>query len=663
MIMNSFPCIQRIFCIDADRIEQALQDYPDAFHGGVAVVTFNNIYSDDPRVRDYDTYCTFFKRLQAQGVDVQVNLSSTIGHGDRQRLAPAQYPTMENPDGSACLVAACPRSDAFHKYLHKTVTDYAVLHPSVLWIDDDFRLTNHGVANNGCFCADCVATFNAQHGFSFGRMELYTAIARDEAINGQKIRPLWLEFNRRAILTLAGIIADAAHAVDPDMIIGYMQCSVEGALNGMPHYRDLIARSKNRNGEVWFRHGAGFYCDRDPLGVVVKNVTIGRLCAATESANAKVVNLVEEVTSPYIRREKSMRITLLEAEMNIGMAGAQGIMDEGIKPNLREQLQPGNLVATMHENYHRLARMYALIEGKHQLGVYPYFDDNLWLYNDPVDSVLQMSDLGSRNWMNLLYMGIPVTFRKEHASALVLSGKTVRAMPEDELRIWLSRGIYADGTAALEINRRLGTGYTGVREAAYGAENLAGAGTSEHFTDHPLNGDSAGFDRYNIWFTAADNPSSACLESDGGEALSYSMNAREADAGVIGAGVYENALGGRIAVMARGPWCSDMLSQYKTTQIQNVMNWVCGGRLPVLVKSRGRMICSLWADETDTERTVFLFNTDFDAADDAVLYADGEFTVEQLLHDGSFQTLGSGSTIALPMISPWSTAVLRLRRG
>ena len=119
--MNEFKCIQRIFCIDADRIEQALRDYPDAFHGGAAVVTFNNVFSDDPRVNDFDTYRAFFKRLQAQGVEMQVNLSTTIGHADHHRQDEMPFPTMVDADGTGCEVSACPRSDAFFALFSMTM--------------------------------------------------------------------------------------------------------------------------------------------------------------------------------------------------------------------------------------------------------------------------------------------------------------------------------------------------------------------------------------------------------------------------------------------------------------------------------------------------------------------------------------------------------------
>ncbi len=657
--MKEFQCIQRIFCIDADRIEQAMEQWPDAFHGGAAVVTFNGVYTEDDRVSDYDTYCRFFRHFQQKGVEMQVNLSTTIGHADHHKSGAMPFPTMVDADGKGCVVSACPRSELFKKHLRETLTRYAVLKPKVFWIDDDFRIFFHAPVDYGCFCDDCMQKFNALHGLAYTRAELHAAIAQDRCTaDGHRLRALWQSFNRSAMLELVQLIAETIHAVDDGIIIGYMQINPELGIYDCPHYREFVELSKNRNGEVWFRHGSGFYDDRDPLGVVAKNVSIARLCAMTEAADATVVNLVEEVTSPYIRREKSMRITLLEAAMNIGVAGAQGIMDEGIKPNLREQLLPGRLVAAMHEAYPMLAQMYELIRGKKQMGIFPYFHEDLWQYSEPAADLWQMNDPGSQWWLNLFHMGVPFTFRKENAAALVLCGQTVRAMPKPELESWLKKGIFADGVAALELNARTGANLTGVCRAVYDKE-LQGAGTSEHFTSHPLNGEGAGYDRFNIW--GAQKHGNACLQLCGGEALSYSMNKAEAAAGIVGSTVFENALGGRVVVNARGPWYKDILSLFKTEQVRNTLAWLCGGALPVYAESAGRMGCSLWEDDAG-ERAVFLYNTDFDDARDTVLHADASCTAELLTSTG-WQPLGTGQSFVLPVIPAWSAAVLRLKKG
>ena len=45
--MNEFKCVQRVFPIEAERLEKAIKDYPNAFSGGLAVVTYNNIIIEE----------------------------------------------------------------------------------------------------------------------------------------------------------------------------------------------------------------------------------------------------------------------------------------------------------------------------------------------------------------------------------------------------------------------------------------------------------------------------------------------------------------------------------------------------------------------------------------------------------------------------------------
>ncbi|MBQ7983931.1 MAG: hypothetical protein IJ302_10185, partial [Clostridia bacterium] len=345
-------------------------------------------------------------------------------------------------------------------------------------------------------------------------------------------------------------------------------------------------------------------------------------------------------------------------------AGADGIMDEGIKPNLSEQLLPGHLVDEMHRSYRWLDTLYRLRQGKKQVGICPFFDRDLWKYNDPVSSLGQMTDLGSRFFMNLFCLGLSLTTRTEDADVMLLSGKTVRAMAPGQLRRWLGRGVYLDGTAALEVNRILagdGICYTGVRGADYDPAALTGAHTSERFTDHPLNGADAGYLRYNIWGGSRDGE--ACLTADGAEILTYSMCPAEAEAGIVGMTFFENEIGGRTAVVSRGAWCPDILGEAKGRQIRRVMAALAGGALPCLLDAPTRCGISVWKSPHDRERAVYIYNTDFDAAEGVCLYTDRPFSAALIAADGSEVPLTAepASQIALPVLPAWSCTAMVLR--
>jgi hypothetical protein len=315
-------------------------------------------------------------------------------------------------------------------------------------------MSHHPPVDFACFCNDCISRFGDEYGVKLGRKDLKSAILADTAVDGVRVRAAWRKYSQSALNDLSGIIADAVHAVDDKIVIGFMCCNPNGMAYSAFDFKSMIERAKNRDGVVWFRHGSGTYTDFTPYaedGIVWKNIAIGRNCAQTEGPG--VVNLTEEVTSPYNRRTKSLRITFLEAALNIGFAGADGVTYDAIKPNLDEQLRDDAIVADIHRRRSELERMRALIEGKRQLGVYPFYDPDIWLANGKEKSLWAMKTLGTEDWMPLVYIGIPFTFREKDASLLLLSGASARAMPKDMLAVWRNRGVIEDGAAAAEVGR------------------------------------------------------------------------------------------------------------------------------------------------------------------------------------------------------------------
>ena len=446
-----FRTIQRIWAVEPEKIEAARAAYPGAFSDGVIIATFAGLKIGPEEVRDFDKQKAFVERMKAQGVDVEICVSSTIGHADSWQLV-QDYPKMVGANGKTAAAIACPRSGKFKNCMRGVFAKYAKLGPSVIWFDDDFRMAHHPPVDFGCFCGECLARFAAESGVAMSREELKVAILSDAAAGGVRVRAAWRRFCQQSLTDLAGVIADAVHNVDDRIVIGFMCCNPAGLAYAAYDFKGLIDRSKNRDGAVWFRHGSGAYNDLMPYsndGIVAKNIAIARNCAATEGPG--VVNLTEEVTSPYNRRTKSMRMTFLEAALNVGLAGADGVTYDAIKPNLDEQLRDDAVVAFSHRWRGKLDRMRALIEGKRQIGVFPFYDPDIWLANGKAKSLYDMGVLGAEDWKPLLYIGVPFTFREKDASLLLLSGNSARAVPKDKLAAWRGRGVIEDGAAAAEV--------------------------------------------------------------------------------------------------------------------------------------------------------------------------------------------------------------------
>lgn len=651
--MNEFKCVQRVFPIEAERLEKAIKDYPNAFSGGLAVVTYNNVIIDDKDITDFNVYKTFFNHFKNLGIDMQVNLSATFGHGDDSQKI-ADYRKMVGHLGEKAKSVACPRDKAFKEYLQETIVRYAELKPSVFWIDDDFRISFHAPIKYACFCDDCLKEFAKITGKYFSREELVSLIVQDGEYNGQKIRKLWQDFNRKAIIDLAKIISDAVHKVDDKIIIGYMQVNPQITICEGLKYEDLIEVSKNVDGEVYFRMGSGFYSDIEPYDIVHKNLAMARLAELSKSKKYKVTNYSEEVTLPYGRRGKSMKMTFLESVMNIGVAGLNGVMDEGIKPNLVEQVKPNNILNEMHNRGEYLSYLKKLITGKKQLGVYPYFSTDLWQFADKTDSIAKMNEIYVSEWERLFEIGIPLTFDEESASVMLFAGKSVRAIDKALLDKWLKKGIFADGQASLELNDITKENVTGVKafteERVYPYMEMG-----ELFLDHPLNGNSTGYKRYNIWH--ANKKGYARLNANGAEILTRALSEEERADGLIGTAVYQNSYGGKVATFSRGAWDNDIVCENKANQIKNVFDYLSNG-MPVRVESPLRVGVSAWEDEK--ERIIFIYNVDFDDADEVLLNVDLLGEAEILNEDLSWEKVGKGKNVIIKNIPSFTAKIIRI---
>lgn len=412
---ESYSQIHRIFAAWPEKIESAMRANPGAFRDGVMIAAFPKELKSGPAfVKDFENQKAFCQRMQKLGVKVHFAMSSTIGHADVWTFASGR-PVIVASDGTPTKAMSCPRSDAFKAHVATLFAKYAALHPTAIWWDDDFRMAWHPPADYACFCEECMGKFNAVAGTAYDRAGLLRAVESDTEVGGGKIRKVWRDFNRQALTDLVKISADAAHAVDPDVGIGFMVCCLDacGMTYASPDFAKWNELAKNRAGKVWYRHGSGAYGDWRPEDIFFKNLEIARLCALSEAPG--VVNWTEYVALPYNRRSKSMKLTFLEAALNVGMAGAHGDTYDAVKPNLDEQLKNTSIVAVMGRRRAELDLMRSLIDGKHQLGfLVPSLPDGVHV-DGPVKSLGDLYRPGDLGWRRLIYIGVPLTFRPARA--------------------------------------------------------------------------------------------------------------------------------------------------------------------------------------------------------------------------------------------------------
>lgn len=166
--------------------------------------------------------------LNDNGISVSLNPWIEMGHNDRgRRLKKGQnFNNMVDYEGKKLDVVACPLCGEWKKYLFEYY-EYLIkeIQPDVIWVEDDFRLHNHGdLKYGGCFCPLHMEEFNKEAGTNYSREEFVEGLFGEKA--DKKIRETWLNVNRRIMAELAKEIGDKVRSLGYNTKIGLMSSGV-----------------------------------------------------------------------------------------------------------------------------------------------------------------------------------------------------------------------------------------------------------------------------------------------------------------------------------------------------------------------------------------------------------------------------------------------------
>lgn len=175
-------------------------------------------------------WCDAIKEAQKMfakyGVETSINPWTTTYHCSRGRSLHSgqNFRLMVGETGAENGMTACPLCEKWQKYLN----DYFVylaeeINPVALWVEDDWRLHNHGgeMGYGGCFCDSCLDRFAKMVGEeSVTREQVVTAVTAPGEPHPWRAK--WLELARAALHEPAQKLTDALKAAKPDLRIGLM---------------------------------------------------------------------------------------------------------------------------------------------------------------------------------------------------------------------------------------------------------------------------------------------------------------------------------------------------------------------------------------------------------------------------------------------------------
>ncbi|QGQ99682.1 hypothetical protein EHS13_34895 [Paenibacillus psychroresistens] len=580
-------------------------------------------------LEDFSKRCEILEdrmvRLREHGfTNVGINVLDTLGHLPEawDWLPKLPYQAAMSPDGVLSKSSFCPNSNEYRAYIATKYTLVAKAKPAIIWVEDDIRMHSLGVPF-ACFCAECVRIYNHNHQTALTREQLVSEL---NSLDGGIARTRWVEQNVRTIERLLELIEESVHTVDSRIELGLMTLALGLTTYAGSDFKRWFKALK----AVKARPGNGFYDDNQPFDFVKKIHEVNRQVAHYPDFVQDIQYELENF--PFQRLKKSIHITMLECTVSI-MSGVNGIAVDALKQ------EEGEL-----EEYHALMRGFSKniplwtamdeIAGKYKnAGLYPALSASFEAKRSVVNGKWFENPAGESglNAYVLSEIGIPLTMDGSSACATILTGNLPEGYTTDELIIMLSGGVLLDGRA-LQILTEKGLGaYCGVS-----IEQIYDNGIYERLTDDPLNGEHQGEERDAR--TAVFNGLGYILKPLHEEVriLSRLISYTKVDLGPT-TSIYENTLGGRVAVQGYAPW-DNIHSEVKRTQIMQICDWLSYGRLPVIIDSCIKVVPFLKQSPDESSWLLMLMNASFDDTEAFVAklrYSENKGPVFELLADGS----------------------------
>lgn len=143
--------------------------------------------------------------LQEAGISVSLNPWMELGHTDRCRVLKEgqNFTAMVDFDGRKSDITACPLCENWKKYFFEFYT-YLIkeIEPDTVWVEDDFRIHNHGDLHyGGCFCDLHMKAYNERLGTNYTREEFIDRLFRKTP--EKRVKKAWLDVSRECMASLA----------------------------------------------------------------------------------------------------------------------------------------------------------------------------------------------------------------------------------------------------------------------------------------------------------------------------------------------------------------------------------------------------------------------------------------------------------------------------
>ena len=541
------------------------------------------------------------EQFKARGIRVALQISNTIGghsgtlNSDCTGLIRDDWhaPYFVNEKGEECPDRFCAMSKDFADYIDAEFEAYLTeLDVCGVWIDDDFRMGNHG---QSCWCDSCIEEFSKRQGKSYTREELVGLVNDDF-----ETRDAWIKFTSDRAHDTAKIFAETVHKYAPNAYMA-LQHGANGYMQGCGHTSVFEGFMEGSGIAPKSRPGGGSYEDYDPNTFIRKWRWLSHqtryLPECVKDIRPEIENL------PDVCYGKTM--AGLAFETAFYFAGGATSMSYATMMRRNEPLSWLCLqLKDMSENFEWFTRLSEINKNSHPDGVEVYISEKPWNYK--TEKPFAWENIHFDDGMELIRTGVPINLNKI-GKTFLLNKHYAETLTDDEIKMLLSKNVVCDGESATILTERGFGDILGVT-----AENIKTGTLQERLPDgYPWSFNF--FKPYGAKLTLSDRAKAV---------TNYSVVATGENFGIASA-YTETTLGGRWAVIGYGLF-NQIISFAKRNAIVDALEWA-GGQLPAKLTTPDRIILFPRSNDEGRLLAVSLVNTTIGKCEGIEIMLKGEY--------------------------------------
>ncbi len=617
-------------------------------------------------------------KFEDAGIKVSMQIANTIGHGeyisskDNSGLvyegSSAEH--LVGHDGTVANYCFCWNGKVFREYMLEVMRIYAALKPRVLWFDDDLRTENHNPVLFGCFCDNCIDSFNKLNGTNYNRESLVEEINYGNV----EVRGKWIEFQRNGISEFTYLIANEFVTHSPDTLMA-LQYGNYGSYCGQGHAHIFDALHKACGKPLMARPGGGAYNDHDP------NVFLQKMFLTSWNRYLMpdfVEDMLPEVENlPDVKFGKSIAGCTFESTLYFA-AGSTG-MTYAMAMNTNEDLDwHGEMLSSFAKQRNYWEKLSQVNRSTKPAGLSIYvpkeswkceldrseppfqwtFDpvsaDSKWI---PADKNVYTEPHAGTEWLTL---GIPLCYGDDEI--YLLPGSCAKRLSDDDIKYLMTKPVVTDGEA-LEYLAGRGYSFSAKSEACLTQKCF------EAYADHPVN---EGIHKRNwsqsFYFSHGHKLTDITGETEvisyyDSSALDVQKGEGEYPFGIANA-VVRTGAGAKWMVYGYGVW-TPVVSSGKRTQMINAINYISDCKLRAYVDTPLRTVVLPRVDNSGRLCSVSVANAtigDSGELDIKLTSPVGEsFTfVSQTSEEITLAWTKAGDTytVKIPSLAPWTVGTI-----